>query len=207
MRPTVRLCLPCPSLQSKARANKWSTYIMLWRQRRGRRWCVSQRVPCRFACPFVCKCQVMVAAVLVTLELKAKCASSPTVFVPAVALFFPSTLLSACSPLSFAPTVASISRYNQNRNDNICWSNTGKFWWSDRAEMSDISCLATPQLCIWVATKWAPFVTACCSQNRLPVDGSDRRQWGVNLLIIIPPGNNRAYLWPNKLFSLYLFIY
>lgn len=94
MRPPVRLCLSCPSLQSKARANKWSTYIMLWRQRRGQRWCVSLCVPCRFTCLFVCKCQVMVAAVLVTLELKAKCASSPTVFVPAVAAVF----LSPCSP-------------------------------------------------------------------------------------------------------------
>lgn len=155
MRPPVRLCLSCPSLQSKARANKWSAYIMLWRQRRGQRWCVSQCVPRRFACLFVCKCQVMVAAVLVTLQLKAKCASSPTVFVPAVALCFSFTLLSACSPLSVAQQSASISRYDQNRNDNICWSNTGKFCEATRGEMSDISCL--------VSEKWAPFVTACCS--------------------------------------------
>lgn len=110
MRPPVRLCLSCPSLQLKARANKWSAYIMLWRQRRGQRWCLPQCVPCRFACLLVCKCQVMVAAVLVTLELKAKCASSPTVFVPAVALCVPFASLSACSPLSFARLSASISR-------------------------------------------------------------------------------------------------
>lgn len=131
---------------------------------------------------------MVVAAVLVTLELKAKCC-----FIPDCGCFCGDSspfrlALRLPLPVLVRPTgSACLSRCTISWDDHVCGSNAGRF-----CEAVMQKGATPPDRCnIWAATEQALVATACCGYGRLSFDAVVERQWGVHLLRTVTTRNKR----------------